>query len=336
MSDQVTALRPRPSASPIPAILAAGIASSLLYILVLPSFAFLVPVQIAYGRSGRRAGTAAAGLAAAVIAVVGFASIGAAGGQSSQALAAGILPSLFLLGAIALANAPIWKGWTERYRVFFAAAACSICALPVFARIVGDASFVSYVEKLLGDFMSPLKNALGDGYDASAVAAAFDPKELVSLFLSVLRNSYAAILLIYIGGSLHVGNRLAGPGSRGRQESLPIDESRLPYPLLWAFLVAWTLVLASTLLHAPEAAAAVAWNCALALSLAYAAQGLGIATSLFKKWNMPRGLRIATAIVAAIAMMTPTAAGLAVAVALPLLGVTEIWIPYRKPKGVGA
>jgi hypothetical protein len=37
---------------------------------------------------------------------------------------------------------------------------------------------------------------------------------------------------------------------------------------------------------------------------------------------------------ALLALATP--AGAAVAVALPLFGVTEIWIHFRKPKGVGA
>jgi hypothetical protein len=94
-------------------------------------------------------------------------------------------------------------------------------------------------------------------------------------------------------------------------------------------------VLGAVLLHAPEAAAAFAWNCALALTLAYAAQGLGIVTHLFKSWNMPRSLRILIAAMAIIALATLTA-GIAVAVILPLFGVTEIWISYRKPKGAGA
>ena len=50
---------------------------------------------------------------------------------------------------------------------------------------------------------------------------------------------------------------------------------------------------------------------------------------------MPRSLRIVFAVMAVLALATPTA-GIAVAVALPLFGVTEIWIPYRKPKGAGA
>ena len=61
MSDPALALRRKSYA----AFLAAGLASSLLYLSVFLSFAFLVPVRVAvFGRSGRRAGGIVAGLAA--------------------------------------------------------------------------------------------------------------------------------------------------------------------------------------------------------------------------------------------------------------------------------
>ena len=64
------------------------------------------------------------------------------------------------------------------------------------------------------------------------------------------------------------------------------------------------------------------------------AQGLGIVTHLLKKWNTPKAMRIMIAVTAVISLATPM--GIIVAAALPLIGVTEIWIHYRKPKGVGA
>ncbi len=335
MSDSATAFSRKPYA----AFIAAGLASSLLFLSIVLSFAFLVPVQIAFGRSGRRAGLAAAGIAAIGIAVVQGWRLAAAGafgqGGAAGALAAGMLPPLVLLGALALLNAPFWTGAIGPYKVLCVAAACSLAALPALLAIGSDASIAAYLEERIGAFLAPLQSVSGGGYEASALAAALDPKELVATSIATLRDSYAAIILFIVGGSWRLGNRLSGPGSAGRELTAAIDELRLPYPLLWAFLGSWSLVLAAVLLRAPVAAAAFAWNCALALSLAYAAQGLGIVTHLFKSWNMPRSLRILIAAMAVLALATPTA-GTAVAVALPLFGVTEIWIPYRKPKGVGA
>jgi hypothetical protein len=238
-------------------------------------------------------------------------------------------------GNVSPRNAPFWRGWASSYRVLFVTAACALVALPVLISLERDASITTYLEERIRAFLAPLRSSTGEGYEASALAASLDPKELVATSIATLRNSYVAILLFVIGGSWRFGNRLSGPGSRGRAETAAIDEISLPYPLLWAFLASWSFVLAAVLLHAPEAIAAFGWNCALALTLVYAAQGLGIVTHLFKKWHMPRSLRILIAAMALIALVTPTA-GIVVAAALPFFGVTEIWISYRKPKGVGA
>jgi Predicted membrane protein (DUF2232) len=331
MSDPVTVLRRKPDT----AFLAAGVASSFLYVSIFLSFAFLVPVQIAFGRFGRRAGMAAAGIAMAGIIIVQGWRLVTAGAFGALAIVVGILPPLVLLGALALMNAAFWHEWAAVYKVLSVTAACAIAALPVLLSLDRDASIKAYLVERIGDFLAPLRSASGEGYDASALAASLDPKELVSSSIALLRDSYAAILLFLIGGSWRLGNRWSGPGSRGREETAPIDELRLPYLLLWAFLASWSLVLAAVLMRAPEPIAAFAWNCALALSLVYAAQGLGIVTHVLKRWNMPRFLRIVIAVMALLALATPTTA-IAVAVALPLFGVTEIWIPYRKPKGVGA
>jgi hypothetical protein len=331
MSDPLPFLNRKPYA----ASLAAGLASSLLFLSIFLAFAFLIPVQIVFGRFGRRAGGGAAGISALGIAVVQGWRLVASGASGALSISAGIAPPVALLGALFLLNAPIWSGWAPAYRVLCVTAACAICALPLLIVAERDASFAGFLEKLFGDFLAPLRSAMGDGYEASALAASLDPKELVAVFLATLRDSYSAVFLCYLGGSWRLGNRLAGPGSRGREETAAIEELRLPYPLLWAFLASWALVLAAVLLRASEGPEAFAWNCALALSLAYAAQGFGIVTHLFKRWKMPRSLRVLFAVMTVLALATPTA-GIAVAVALPLLGVTEIWIPYRKPKGVGA
>lgn len=331
MSDPVTAFGRKPYAAP----LAAGLASSLLFLSVILSFAFLLPIQIVFGRFGRRTGGAAAGISALGIAIVQGWRLAAAGASGALSISAGMLPPLALLGALVLVNAPLWRGLAAAYKVLAVTAACALCALPLLIAVERDASFAGFLEKLFGDFLSPLRSALGEGYEASALAASLDPKDLVATFLATLRDSYAAVLLCYIGGSWRLGNRLSGPGSRGREETGAIDDLRLPYPLLWAFLASWSLVLAAVLLRAPEALSAFAWNCAISLSLAYAAQGFGIVTHLLKSWRMPRSLRIVFAAMAALALATPTA-GAAVAIALPLFGVTEIWIPYRKAKGAGA
>jgi hypothetical protein len=334
MADSVSAFRRKPYA----AIVAAGLASGVLYLSVFLSVAFLLPVQVAFGRLGWREGLAAAGISAALIAAAQAWTLAAAGALGLAALASGTLPPLVVIGALALMNAPFGRGWKPSYRALGATALCAAAALPVIVAFGRDASIAAYLEERIGSITAPLRSAVassGDGYELSALAASLDPKYMVASAMSVLRDSYAAMIFLLLAGSWRLGNRLSGEGSRGRAETVAIDGLRLPFSLVWAFLASWSLVLAALLLRAPVALAALAWNCALVLSLAYAAQGIGIVTYLLKSMNAPKPLRIAIAVTAAIALATPTL-GVAVAAALPLFGVTEIWIPYRKPKGVGA
>ncbi len=223
MSDLVRAVGRKSDA----ASLAAGLASCLLFLSLVLSFAFLLPVQIAYGRLGRRAGGLAAGVAAAGIAAVQGWRLASTGASDPLALIVGMLPPFVLLGALVLLNAPIWSGLATAYRVAIVVAGCALSAIPLLITLEGDVSFRNFLEKLFGDFLTPLRSALGDGYDASALAASLNPPDVVASLLEMLRNSYAAVFLVYLGGSWRLGNRLSGPGSRGREETVAIDELRL-------------------------------------------------------------------------------------------------------------
>lgn len=339
MSDEAQNRSRMPSL--LAASLAAGAVSSLLYLSVIASFAFLFPVQAAFGRRGRKAGMAAA--ATAVLATVlgqlaraafvgAFASPGGLGGLDILALA---LPPAVLLGALCLMNASFWEGRPKVLPGLAAVALCSLAAVPAILAVGRDAGFRTYLEERLGDLFAPLLAQAGEGYEASALKASLDPKALVEQSLAIISSSFAAFLYALLGASRWIGNRLSGPGTPGREAAGSLADYRLPYALVWPFLAAWTGVLAARYLAAPPALQALAWNLALVFSLAYAVQGIGIASHLMKRFNLPRSLRIALAATAVLVFATPPA-GTAAAAILPLLGVTEVWIPYRNLKGVGA
>jgi Predicted membrane protein (DUF2232). len=330
MSDTTAALR---RSFPL-ASLAAGLASSLLYVTIVLSFLFLLPVQYVFGRYGRKAGFEATGVSAVIVTAAQGWRLAAAGSSDSLSIAAAIVPPLVLLAALAFMNAGALRPWAPAYRLIICVAVCSAAAVPLLHFIENDVSLSAYLEKEVGSLLAPLSSNLGEGYEASATLAALDPKELVASSLQVIKDGYAALLIIIVGGSWRLGNRASGLGREGRAETPAIDDLHLPYPLLWAFLGSWAIVLAALALKAPAAPTAFAWNCASSLTILYAAQGFGIVTHLFKAWSMPRGLRVAIAIMALLSIVTPS--GIVVLIALPLVGVTEIWIPYRKPKGVGA
>jgi hypothetical protein len=336
--DQLNREEPRQSrlGGALASIAIAGLVSGVLYLSTALAPLYLVPVQFAYGRSGRRGGAFAAGASAALIIAAQTMRLFVAKSFSLVALGTGIIPPMALLGALILVNAGFWSRIPATYRILAVAAACALAAVPAMGELGQDSGFAAYMESRLNAVIAPIRNQAGElSYDESALAAALDPKTLVATTLRILTSSYGAMIVLMLGGSWWLGNRAAGPGSPGRAAASPLAAYRVPYALVWAFLASWTVVLATLLTGAPAAIQAAAWNCALALSLTYAAQGVGIASNLFDRWKMPRFTRVAIAATALVALVTPTA-GIVVAVALPLLGVTEVWIPYRNPKGVGA
>ncbi|MDP3179542.1 MAG: DUF2232 domain-containing protein, partial [Spirochaetaceae bacterium] len=249
-----------------------------------------------------------------------------------------LLPPALLLGTLALMNAKFWDGKVKSLRILAPAGLGAALALPVILFVAGDPAFVEYLESTLASALAPLgeraAEAAGEGFDSASLLALLDPAELAATAIATLRDSFAALLLAFLGGSWWIGNRAAGPGSRGREIAPPLEELRVPYAFIWPFLASWSALLAALLLKAPAAISAAAWNLSLCLSLVYAAQGLGIAAHYLKSWNAPRGLRVILAATAVAAAVT-SPAGIAIAVAVPLLGVTEVWIPHRNPKGVG-
>jgi Ca2+/Na+ antiporter len=325
MSDQSARSSVRPT---IAVSLAAGAVSGLLYSTLILSPLFLVPAQIAYGRGGRAAGAGAAGVSAAVIAASIGLLAGRVGYSDPALLAAAIAPPLVLLLALMLMNASFWDGRPEYWRPLAAAGICVAFAVLAFATVARSLSVEGLLEKL---FSAALPGLGGGGYEATAEIAGVDVKEFARELSSALVDSFAASFFLILGGSWRIGNRMSGSGAPGRALTCPIDELRLPFGMIWSFLATWAAVAAVVLLKAPAVASAVAWNCASIAAMAYAAQGIGVATHLLKRWKIPRPLRIALAATLAVALLTPPA-GTAAAIAIALLGVTETWIPYRNLK----
>ena len=338
MSDEQRLRRANPSGE----TLVAGAVSGILYSSAVFGFAFLIPVQLVYGRRGKKSGLAAAGISFA------FALLGQtlrdllatpradwAGLFGLGSMLALVLPPFLTLALLALMNLSFWDSKNDLARGLAATALGSAFLVPALVAIERDQSFRGFLEERLAAVAKTFLSGTGEGYEASALKAALDPQALANTTFQVLNASFAAFLFAFLAGSWWIGNRASGAGSEGQRVSKALAEFRLPYAFVWPFLAAWAALLCATYFRLGEFASSAAWNLALVLTLAYAAQGLGLISFLLKRWNMPRSLKVCFAVMAVVTVITPPV-GTALLAILPILGVTEVWIPYRKPKGVGA
>jgi hypothetical protein len=98
--------------------------------------------------------------------------------------------------------------------------------------------------------------------------------------------------------------------------------------MIWPLLVPWALILAGLRFDIGPLRYA-AWNLGLIMLFTYGMQGVGIIQTLLERRNASRGVRVLiTALLVFMLFWNRTA--LIVLVGLPCLGVSELWIHYRK------
>lgn len=118
-------------------------------------------------------------------------------------------------------------------------------------------------------------------------------------------------------------------GRDGDEFSKRVPTWTLPYDTIWLFLGSWTVVLLMILFKASYRGSALALNVALGSSVLYAVQGMAIVMHFVRRKGLPiSGGRLMMSLFL-IAFLVP---GLNVVVVfvLPLIGVLETWIVFRK------
>ena len=328
--------------SPLAFAAICGLIAGFLYCSVILSIAFLLPVQVAYSRRGQKAGLAALGFTL-LISILGELVLMALGGGLASIFAGksilnssvllSILPPTVLLGSLAIMNLPFWKGISKYLRGFAATALASAVALPGLIALSRDSFFLATYKERLSTVINSFASQTVSSVDAEAFSSLFNVEDIARTSMSILFCSFAAILLIWLVGSRWLGNRISKLGSLDRQEVEVLADYRLPYLFVWPFLLAWTGVLGASYFRIGMPYLAIVWNLALVLSLGYSVQGLGIASHFLRQWNLPRSLKVCLVATFVLLIATPPIGTVLLGI-IPVLGVTEVWIPYRNPKGV--
>lgn len=98
---------------------------------------------------------------------------------------------------------------------------------------------------------------------------------------------------------------------------------------VWVFLVAFFAALGCSWLKAPETLTIVVWNLALISAIVYGIQGYAILLFVIRKKT--KNLKASKLVINMFIFMLIPGLNIAVIVGLPLLGVLETWITFRKP-----
>jgi hypothetical protein len=307
----------------------AGVLSGLLYMSYVLSFAFLIPVQRTIAARGKRSGLVSAGAAFAVIAASEFGRMAEIKSFGFGNIAAGTIPPLVFLGAVFLVNWSLGR-MTSILRIFVVSMLLSLVAAPFVIPATLDKGFLSWLTEYFTSLAGAkgLDASLAEQLDSAVVSAA-----------AILRNGFSAFILWMLAGSWWMGNRLASKTALGYAKAevthaeLPgLAGVRAPAIALWPTLATWTGLFIVLVTRTEGILQTIAWNLALCLASLYAAQGLGIISHYFARKNALRVFRLLAPLAVMVALLNSTI-GVALLIALPLMGISEVWIPYRNMKG---
>jgi hypothetical protein len=305
---------PRFSARELRAIIAYGLAGVVFYQIGLLLLFFVIPLFLLHLRHGTRAGLAGALFAFIGIALVSYvrAALILKAAVPLDALALGLsLPATMLLGGIVTAS-PAPPGLPRHFKLAIGSLAAAAGCLPLLFFMTSNAEF----ESLMRLQLKALTAELASG-EVSALAAMAE---------KLLWSTFAGGIFLSLGASWLIARRMQARAERTSLEG-PILGFRLPAWFVWLFLGSWAGVLAGLMIKSPLIDY-FSWNCAIVASAFFGFQGYAVIRFWIARIFKEERTKV---LVGGALLMIVFIPGLNVVplVAIPLLGVSEVWIDYR-------
>jgi len=314
--------------------------AALLYHLGMGFLLFLVPVQVALVRRGRRGFYAAAALT--FVLVVGVKLILA--GRDLQAAMPFVLVEAAtvaaLIGGLVLVQLPeLEEGMGQLrlprvLRLLAVTALAGFVAVPVVLHLRADETFTTGLRELFAALTAALNRALqvseGLGTLDEAGQQLIRPEELMESVQKLLWRSFLFGYFLVLAFAWWAGSALGGR-SVGRSSGFRrLRDFRLPDLYIWPLIAALSVV-ALNLVVPLGVLELAAWNLLLIMGFLYGLAGMGILGHLLRRFNLPPGMRWLPVGAVVVMALTPRL-NLAVAVLVPALGVSEMWVNYRKER----
>ncbi len=320
----------------IEALVLAGV-STLLYHLGMGFVFFLIPLQVVLIRKGSRSFALTAGLAFALIIAVRF--ILLAGNQGSLAapfLVMEIATVVLLLGGLIVIQLPEIAAEFERFRaprvlrLLIATAITGLLAVPLILYLRGSEEFTLGLQQLFESLSATMNSALSASETFGFVPGngLFQAETLMEVSRTLLLRSFLFDYFLLLTFSWWLGT-IIGFRTLGKSPGMSrVANFKLPDVYIWPLIASLAVVLGSLFVRLGFLEI-VAWNVLLIMAFLYGVAGLGIIRFLLKKFKIPAGLRWLLILIIIFAAFTPRIS-LAVLVLVPGLGVSEIWLKYRR------
>lgn len=290
-------------------LLAAALVSAVLFYSGFFTFLFAVPVQVVFSRRGAERGLLAAGITVLLVLAVHTVQALRFSGPAGYVLLDVLTPVGMLAGLAFFNLARRYPWWL---RLIAGGGIALVAALPgLRALLMAGAG-----EGELGEQFRSMFAMMGVNQDWEL---------WVDLITRVVLSSVGLALTAGIAANWWLGNGIVLRGAGAVQT---LRYARVPDRLIWMVITGLAIIVASWVSGVGTYAPA-GWNLALVGGFLYSIQGIGLIQHLLHLRGVsPQGERWVLT-VALIAFFIP---GMNVLVAggLPLLGMSELWIDYRR------
>jgi hypothetical protein len=321
--------------------------STLLYRLGMGPLLFLIPLQVLCVRRGKKCFGAASALSLFLILFVGlllarrWTASGPVPSEASLSAAAPFLlldmaVAVLLVGGLALIQLPEMSPelpvprLPRVTRLAIATGIAGVLSAPLILYLQGNEVFTSGVREFIEVRIQAMNSAIRAA-DSNNLLQGVQPIQVDALLQAIhaiLMRSFLFYYFLVLTFSWWLGT-LIGARSVGRDPGITrIADFKLPDHYIWPLIASLGLVLL-TLVARIDLLAVLGWNALLILLFLYGVAGLGIIRFLLKKMNVRPGVRWLLIAAIIILAMTPRI-GIAILILVPGLGVSEIWLKYRR------
>ena len=307
-----------------------------LYLLTPGVFLFLIPLQMLAIRRGSSAFNLGALLLVLLAALVELAMAGSRSNQPAEEdylRDIGLFLSALLLGGLWLVNQPRVLPYRSLLRILIATGAAGLIAVPFVGGLISDAEFVPTMRDYIAG-QPILRLGIAPTDAPGLTGGPTVSTEQIDLFIdtvgTVLLRGILFLYMVYLMAAWWLGSLW---GARTVGMRTPIGRLltfRLEPWCIWALLASGAAVLGDALGDL-GVLGYLGWNVFSVFLLLFALQGIGVLQWLFRRYNVPGPMRVMIA-VAMVFMLFRSVLTFIPVFGLPLLGLAEIWVDFKRPK----
>lgn len=220
-------------------------------------------------------------------------------------------------------------GFTRVQKLLVATAVAGLASVPLILYVKGDTRFSESITIIFENLADVLNRMfMQSDLEASEVVRLVQASALITVVREFFFRSFLFSYFALLTFSWWMGTQL-GTRSLGRKANITkLVDFNLPEVFIWPVIGSLAVVLADAAVGL-SVLGYLAWNTGLIFLFLYGLEGLGIIKFLFNRYNLPKGIRWLFIAALCILVLSPTI-NIIVLLAIPGLGISEIWIHYRK------